>query len=158
MIHAARRMTKAEQPQLAQLWHSGWHEAHAAHVPAALVAMRSLSQFELRLTSMQETTRCAGAIGQPLGFCNIKDNEIDQMFVSDKARGTGLAAQLLKDGEGRLRANGTRTAILLCIPENLRAVAFYEKQGWLTRGLKLAQLSSPEGSFPLETLILEKRL
>jgi hypothetical protein len=70
---------------LAEIWHQGWIEAHAAHVPPELTALRTKDNFHIRLTDMLPTTFVSGPIGEPSGFCTIKNNEIYQMYVSPSA-------------------------------------------------------------------------
>ena len=78
--------------------------------------------------------------------------------MSAEARGTGLAAALLVDGEKRLAENGVTHAHLLCLPENTRAARFYEKHGWDTGGPTMETLFTEDGPFALPLLRFEKTL
>lgn len=151
---AIRAAEDADIPALARLWHHGWTEAHAAHVPAELTAQRTLESFETRLGMHQSSTRTAGPIGAPLGLCLIKANKIDQIYVAPEARGTGLAADLIADGLVRIRAAGFSQAELEVIPENSRALAFYEKQGWKQLRVEDAQLETLGDPFALRCIIM----
>src|SRR5690606_22532903 len=102
--------------------------------------------------------RVAGPPGQPVGFCMIKDDELYQLFVSASARGSGVAAALLADGEARLAANGIEAAWLACAIGNERAAKFYEKNGWRRVGTMINELETPDGLFPLEVWRYEKEL
>jgi ribosomal protein S18 acetylase RimI-like enzyme len=88
----------------------------------------------------------------------IHEDELYQLYVSPQARGTGIAAALLADGEARLAANGTATAWLACAIGNQRAARFYEKCGWRRVGNMINRLDTPHGIFPLEVWRYEKRL
>lgn len=158
MTQSPRPIEPGDISALARLWHRGWHWAHAALVPADLVALRSLQDFRRRLLAMGPLTRCVGVANNPQGFCAINGNEIDQLFVSSEARGTGLAARLLQNGEERLKASGVATAQLDCVAQNKRAVAFYTKHGWQNHGLALVQLHTSSGPYSLETLVFRKTL
>lgn len=153
-----RRAECAELPALAHLWRDAWRDAHAAHLPAPLVAHRSAEAFLGRLGGFGEALRVAGPVGAPLGFCVAFGDEIDQLFVARAARGSGLAARLLADGEMRLREAGVTLARLDCLPQNARAVCFYRKHGW--RSCKLSAEFAPICGeiFRIETQTFKKNL
>lgn len=130
-----RPLDPADFAATARLWHDGWHEAHAGHVPADLVAARTLDRFLARVRDLGDGTRVMGPTGDPFGMCDIDGAELNQLFVSPRARGTGAAVTLLQDGEARLAAAGHARAHLFCLPENARAAAFYARQGWQDMGL-----------------------
>ncbi len=153
-----RIFTSNEIPALARLWHAGWHEAHAAHVPAALVADRTLDSFAARLPDMIDRTRVVGPAGAPMGICAIHGEEVDQLFVAPTARGTGAAATLLADAEARVATSGTKRAHLFCIPQNARAIAFYTRQGWIDSGLHDVPLPATAAIPALTVIRFEKPL
>ncbi len=153
-----RPVTPNDLDPLARLWHDGWMEAHLAHVPAELTAKRTLQSFRDRLTGFGDDLRTAGPEGAPLGFCSIRDDELDQLFVDPSARGTGLAARLLSDGEARLKANGIARAHLLCVIQNLRAAKFYARQGWEDMGVHREAVQTQDGPFAFDVLRFEKSL
>ena len=158
MPNAIRPAIPADLGPLAGLWHDGWHESHAAHVPDGLVRQRTLATFEARLGRYGDRLRTAGPVGAPLGFCVVTEDEIDQLFVAPEARGTGLAEALLADGEARLAASGIREAHLLCLPENRRAVSFYERMGWTDHGVSVRTVEIEAGGFPLPVSVFRKTL
>ena len=88
----------------------------------------------------------------------MKDDELYQLFVTARARGSGVAAALVTDAEARLSARGVTTAWLACAIGNERAARFYEKCGWHRVGTMLNQAETSEGAFPLEVWRYEKRL
>lgn len=153
-----RTAVEAEVDVLARIWYDGWQEAHARILPAELARYRTLEIFRSRLQSTLQNVRVAGPSGQPLGFCINKGDEIDQLYVSASARGSGLAAALLADAEKRFSAHGIHTAWLACAIGNMRAARFYEKHGWYRVGNMIGQLTIPDGVFPLEVWRYEKAL
>ncbi|MGJ8557362.1 MAG: GNAT family N-acetyltransferase, partial [Sulfitobacter geojensis] len=66
---------------LAHMWHKGWHEGHAAHVPAALVALRTVAEFEARTASHLAQTTVMEVDGQIAGFHMLEGDEIYQFYV-----------------------------------------------------------------------------
>ena len=136
-------------PALAGIWHDGWHEAHAADVPAALTALRTLPDFIRRLHAMGDDLRVAGPIGAPIGFCAILKDELYQLYVAPAGRGTGLAACLVADAEARIAQAGHKAAHLACGLENNVAAGFYRRQGWTEEGVVEVTLDTSTGPFPL---------
>ena len=148
-----------EVDALAQLWHDGWQDTHAPILPAELAKHRTLERFRERMREHFADVRVAGDVGKPLGFSMLKDDELYQFYVSAEARGTGLAAELLKDAEQALRARGVRNAWLACAIGNERAARFYAKNAWRHNGNTVLDLPLPDGSiFKLEVWRYQKRL
>lgn len=147
-----------ELEALARLWHDTWHESHPRFVPPALVRLRTLESFRERLGAALPAARVVGPPGDPLGSCIVRGDELYQLFVSARSRGSGAAAALLADGEARLAAAGVRTAWLACAIGNDRAARFYEKSGWRRAGTMINPCETAEGIYPLEVWRYEKRL
>jgi GNAT superfamily N-acetyltransferase len=99
-----------------------------------------------------------GPVGAPSGFSMLKGDELYQLFVSARARGSGVAAALIADAEERLAASGVETAWLTCAIGNDRAARFYEKSGWHRSGTVVEDLDTPEGTIRLEAWRYEKQL
>lgn len=154
----ARPVLTTDLAPLAQLWHDGWHEAHAAFVPADLVALRTLDSFLQRLIEATENIRVVGPPGGPLGFCATKGAEIYQLYTAPAARGTGIAAELITDGEARLRAQGHTQIELAVLPQNQRAIRFYTRLGWSADQLVSYDVDTAQGLFPLSVLMMHKTL
>jgi putative acetyltransferase len=132
--------------------------AHAAYVPASLTAIRTFESFEARLAADLNGIRVFGEVGAPLGLCMIKENEIYQIFVSPAAQGTGAASALISDGLERIRAAGHTSAFLDVIPENARAIAFYEKMGWQQQQVETVMLDTLDEPYALPCLVMTKEL
>jgi len=153
-----RDAIESELDALARIWYDAWQDGHRAVVPPELTRVRTFDSFRDRLRAALPTVRAVGAPGQPVGFCMIKDDELYQLFVSAAARGTGVAAALLADGEARLATNGVTTAWLTCAIGNNRAARFYEKAGWRFTAEIPSRLETTEGVFVLNVWRYEKRL
>jgi GNAT superfamily N-acetyltransferase len=153
-----RQADLSEVDTLSRLWYDGWQDAHAQILPAELSRLRTLQSFRERLLTALSDVRVAGLQGMPVGLCIIKGDELNQLYVSAQARGTGIAAQLLADGEARIRAKGVKQAWLACAIGNERAARFYEKNGWQRVGNETIHLETSQGMFPLEVWRYEKNV
>lgn len=155
---AVRRLEPGEYTALAEMWHAAWHDGHGAIVPPELVAVRTLSDFRARVPLIADLCRVIGPIGRPLGVCAVRTNEIYQLFVAQTAKGTGVAAQLLTEGEGRIAQACHADGFLDCHPDNTRALRFYRRNGWCEDGLARVDLDTSKGAFAIDTMILRKPL
>ena len=153
-----RPAAAADLDALARIWHESWHETHAHLLPAELIRFRTLESFRDRLRASLSNVRVAGPAGAPVGFCIVKGDELDQLFVSASARGSGVAAALTADAERLLAGRGVRTAWLACAIGNDRAARFYEKCGWRRVGTMTHHAETSDGVFPLEAWRFEKDL
>jgi ribosomal protein S18 acetylase RimI-like enzyme len=153
-----RLAEEADVEGLARVWHDAWHEAHAHLVPAELTKLRTLENFRERLQAALAQVRVVGPPGEPVGFCIVKGDELDHLFVSGKARGSGVAAALLADAEARIAQSGSKVAWLACAVGNERAAKFYEKCGWRRVGTMAHLAKTSQGDFPLQAWRYEKRL
>ena len=130
-----RPATDADMGPVADLWHEGWHDGHAGHVPDGLTAARTLTAFHERTPSrVGETSVAVDEDGGLLGFVMVVDDEVEQVFVAREARGTGVADVLLAEAERRVSAAGHDEAWLAVVAGNARARRFYEKLGWRDTG------------------------
>lgn len=148
----------ADLPAAARLWHRAWHEAHDPLVPARFAMMRRPEDFATRLAGFGAALRVAGPEGAPVGLCVIRADELHQLFVAAEARGSGVAAALLADGEARLARNGIRRAWLDCVIGNDRALRFYAKHGWRQSRREAVDVDTPTGTFRAEIQYMEKTL
>ena len=60
-----RPATSADMAAVADLWHEGWHDGHAGHVPDGLTALRTLEAFHERTPGGWRTrrSRSTGPVG-----------------------------------------------------------------------------------------------
>lgn len=155
MIHPldsakVRSASAGDVDALARLWFDGWQDAHAEILPAELQRLRTLESFRDRLQKALADVRVIGPEGEPIGFSMVKGDELYQLYLSSKARGSGVAAVLIADALERLRDNGVETAWLACAIGNNRAARFYEKCGWRRVGTMTSHLKTEVGVFPLD--------
>nr|WP_283245655.1 GNAT family N-acetyltransferase [Acidiphilium multivorum] len=68
------------------------------------------------------------------GMCMLKEDELNQLYVSAQACGSGVAATLIKDAESSFATSGVKIAWLACAIGNYCAARFYEKCGWRRMG------------------------
>lgn len=130
-----RPASAADMAAVADLWHEGWHDGHAGHVPDGLTAARTLAAFHERTPPRVADTSVAVADdGTLLGFVMVVGDEVEQVFVAPAGRGTGLASDLLAEAERRVAAGGHASAWLAVVNGNVRARRFYERQGWSDAG------------------------
>lgn len=153
-----RTATLEDIAPMAALWTAGWHEAHAAIVPAALTDLRTLDSFTDRLMDDLLNSRVGFVDGRLAGFHIAKDGEVYQFYVDSFARGSGFAAAMLADAEQMLAHAGVKIAWLACSVGNDRAAAFYSKAGWRNTGLKTINVDTSSGAFPLEIWRFEKAI
>jgi ribosomal protein S18 acetylase RimI-like enzyme len=153
-----RNAQESEVGELARIWFDGWQEAHAQVLPAELARLRTFESFQERLAASLDRVRVGGPADAPVGFCVTKGSQLDQLYVSSEARGSGVAEALILDAEARLIEGGVRRSWLACAIGNERAARFYEKQGWVRVGTVIEHLEAGTGTFALEVWRYEKAL
>ncbi|MBY8870252.1 GNAT family N-acetyltransferase [Micromonospora sp. PLK6-60] len=114
---------------IAALWHQGWRDGHAGHVPAELHRHRRLADFRDRVPPRLPTTTVATLGERLVGFVTVRDDEVEQVYVAGSARGTGVADALLAAAE-RAVAERFDAAWLAVAVGNARARRFYARCGW----------------------------
>ena len=158
MTVSLRDTTESDVDALLPIWYDGWQDAHASVVPEAIVRLRTIENLRSRLPAMLPRTRVAEVAGRIVGFCVIKGDELDQLYVAREARGTAVAGALIDDAERRLREAGVRTAWLACAIGNDRAARFYEKRGWTRARTITIPLGTDGAPVPLDVWRYEKEL
>ena len=131
---AIRRATPADSDQVAEIWRRGWQDGHRGSVPPELVKVRTDESFNARASDRVDDTTVATVEGVVAGFVMVVDDEVEQVYVSARHRGSGLAAILMDEAERLVRGNGYAIAWLAVVDGNGRARAFYEKAGWQDEG------------------------
>ena len=129
-----RKATALDIAAVARIWHIGWADGHVGHVPPELVRYRNEEQFVSRAGERLECMWVAESLGQIVGFVVVKGREVEQIFVDRAARGTGVAAMLLRKAEAEIRSAGHRQAWLAVVAGNQRARSFYSRLGWRDAG------------------------
>lgn len=118
---------------LAAIWAAGWLDGHSEHVPEALHRHREMDSFGPRVEARIPSTTVARVGDRVVGFVTIHGEEVEQVYVTAEARGTGVAAALLGHAERAIAARHER-AWLAVVAGNARARAFYERGGWRDAG------------------------
>ena len=127
----ARLITKADLPSLAELWIASWQE----EMPAIDFTKRR-QWFLDRLEGLEAAGSIAMCAIDPsglvLGFFSIDPSTayLDQLAVAPRAKGSGVASFLLSEA-GKVSPRGI---ILDVNADNARALAFYERQGFVRIG------------------------
>lgn len=129
-----RKATADDVGVVARIWHIGWTDGHAGHVPPELVLFRNQEQFVSRARARIECMWVAESQSQTVGFVVVKGDEVEQIYVDRSSRGTGVAAMLLHKAEAEIRSAGHRQAWLAVVAGNQRARSFYSRLGWRDSG------------------------
>ena len=153
-----RPATAADLDAVARIWHEGWADGHAGHVPAALVAERTPGSFGPRALERVDRTWVAERGGVVAGFVVVVDDEVEQVYVDRDWRGQGVAEHLLRQAEEVIGRGGRRTAWLAVVAGNTRARRFYARMGWRDRGPFTYQAQTATGTFPVPTHRYEREV
>jgi len=119
---------------VAAIWRDGWRDGHLGHVPDALVAVRTDESFDVRAADRVADTTVAVVGGEVAGFVMVADDEVEQVYVSSRHRGSGVADVLLAEAERQVRESGHPETWLAVVEGNARARSFYERAGWRDEG------------------------
>ena len=131
---AIRPATSTDIDTLVRIWSEGWRDGHLGHVPDLLVSNRTVDSFVPRVRQRIPDTWVADHDGEVVGFVVVLGDEVEQVYVDRRTRGSGAAALLLGKAETIVGDRGYTTAWLAVVAGNARARAFYERQGWSDRG------------------------
>jgi GNAT superfamily N-acetyltransferase len=129
-----RPATPEDAPRVAEIWRDGWRDGHLGLVPDALAAVRTDESFRTRAAARVADTTVATVAGEVAGFIMVVGDEAEQVYVSARHRGTGVADALLAEAERQVRENGHEAAWLAVVDGNTRARSFYERMGWRDEG------------------------
>ena len=157
---------------VAELWHSCYFDQGGTEKlePSFCEERRNLAAFKLRVQAMVDAGQIWVAVdadGAPGGFTqwigpgkeNERRGEIGQFFLEPRARGTGLAKELLETAEHQLVAEGSEVAFLFCLPGNHRAERFYAFHGFVDHGQVEHSVDLTRGRrAPLTLTLFEKVL
>lgn len=140
---------------ISAMWHSGWHQGHATHVSADLVATRTPAEFDGRTKAHLSRTTLAERDGVLAGFFMLKDDELYQFYIGADFRGTDAATQQMAEVE---KALAGRVAWLACAVGNLRAARFYEKARWARQGTFVYSVETSSGPMDVDEWRYQKDL
>ncbi|WP_027929058.1 GNAT family N-acetyltransferase [Amycolatopsis thermoflava] len=134
MTFLLRAMTCGDVPTVAAVWAASWRDGHVGHVNQALERIRTPASFVARAARRVPGTVVAESGSTVVGFATVVGDELEELFVASRARGTGIATALLRDAETRIAHNGAAKAWLAVVAGNTRARRFYEREGWIDAG------------------------
>lgn len=143
---------------VAEIWRTGWREAHMGRVPIELVAARTEESFCTRAATSVPKTTVAMVGAELAGFVMVSGDEVEQLYVGARHRGIGVADTLLSHAERRIKAAGHATAWLAVVPRNASARRLYERMGWTDEGPFEHLAPSDDGPIPVPTHRYVKRL
>ena len=121
----------------AAVWAGAWRDGHLGHVPPELVEAREDEYFSERLAALLPHVTLAEHDDRVVGVLIVVEDELQQVMVSAAARGLGLGARLLAEGERIVRDAGHALAWLAVVPGNTAARGFYEAHGWRDAGERI---------------------
>jgi GNAT superfamily N-acetyltransferase len=140
-----RPATAEDIPSIASIWHRGWQDGHIGHVPDELTTARTERSFWSRTAERLPDTTIAEIEGDVAGFVMVVDDEVEQVYVGEDHRGSGIASVLLTEAEHRVQRGGHETAWLAVVAGNERARRFYAKCGWVDEGPFDYRAQGPDG-------------
>jgi putative acetyltransferase len=153
-----RRASPDDAGAIARIWHRGWADGHAGHVPDALYRHRTEETYPPRVRERLGTTWVAEVDGVVAGFVVVVGDEVEQVYVDATARGSGVAASLLACAEELVATAGHDRAWLAVVAGNARARRFYERSGWVDVGPLDYAAETAEGTVVVPCRRYEKAL
>jgi len=129
-----RPATPDDAAAVAEIWRDGWRDGHLGLVPESLAAVRTDESFRTRAADRVADTTVATVEAAVAGFVMVVGDEVEQVYVSSRHRGSGVADALLAEAERQVRENGHAVAWLAVVAGNGRARSFYERSGWSDEG------------------------
>jgi GNAT superfamily N-acetyltransferase len=138
--------TAEDASAVAEIWRLGWRDGHLGLVPRELAEARTDESFASRSAQRVDDTTVAIVGGAVAGFVMVVDDEVEQVYVGSRYRGTGVADALLGEAERQVLAGGHATAWLAVVAGNARARAFYERKGWSDEGAFDYAAATEDGS------------
>jgi len=141
-----RAATAADAGAIARIWREGWADAHVGHVPDDLVEARTPASFDERARELVGGTVVAVRGGAVVGFVMVEGDQVDQLYLDRSARGAGVGALLLDEGERVVLAAGHPRAWLAVATGNQAAHRFYARQGWVDDGPLAHRAPVPGGT------------
>jgi len=142
---------------IALVWYEAWGDGHTGNVPAELHAYRKLEHFRERVPQRITNTTVALIEGRIVGFVTVHNDEVEQIFVLQQARGTGAATKLLAHAEYQI-AQKYPIAWLAVVEGNDRAQTFYKREGWQDKGPIQYEAETADGPLTIPTHRYEKPL
>ncbi len=125
-----RPFQTSDRRAMLNLWHQGWHDAHAHLVPVTILEYRTLPYFSVWMDECPDDFFVLHEEEQIVGFVSLSGSEIVKLYVGREFRGKNAAWLLMEFAEATLASNGITVAELFCTEGNTRAERFYVRRGW----------------------------
>jgi putative acetyltransferase len=119
-----RNAASADVPAMAALVAASYRSAFLPIIGEEGLRLRDVAHFEGRLARELAHLRVAEDGGIVLGMSEVREGNLDMLFIAPGSTGLGLGALLLADAEAR----GAVT--LECFVDNVAALRFYRRRGW----------------------------
>jgi GNAT superfamily N-acetyltransferase len=153
-----RPASSDDSEAVADIWWQGWRDGHLGHVPDELVAVRTPESFASRAAQRVADTVVAVVDDAVAGFVMVIGDEVEQVYVAARHRGSGVAAILLTEAERLVRENDHDRAWLAVVAGNVRARRFYRRHGWADEGSFDYQAAGPAGPITVPSHRYVKRV
>lgn len=131
---SVRRAREQDLASVVGLVHAAWHVAYGPHLPAPLVARRTLGRVRAELAPRVAKGRVALLGSRVVGYCDLRANCVDQLWVDPAYRRRGVGTRLLGDALCILERLGFFGAQIGCEDFNTDARRFLERRGWRLLG------------------------
>ncbi len=102
-----------------------------------------LARWQLVLEEPGITTLVDVEDDDPVGYAAFGDGWLRHFAVVPSLWGTGQATTLHRAAVDGLAAQGTTTAYLWVLVDNVRGRAFYKRQGWVDTGVRDVEVFPP---------------
>jgi len=119
-----RPAAPGDVPDLARIMVAARVAGFGSFLGAEELAERDEAHFAARFAEEWPHMRLVEDVTGILGFCEVRGTHLDLLFVDPPAIGRGVGRRLLDDAVARGAAS------LECFRDNVRARAFYEREGW----------------------------
>lgn len=116
----------AEYPQLVEIWRSAVRATHD------FLSEEDFARIEDNLAGSYfpaVSLIVADRGGRPVGFAGVAAGNLEMLFVSDDARGSGIGSELLREAIGSLGATQVDVN-----EQNVDALGFYLSRGFVRVG------------------------
>jgi ribosomal-protein-alanine N-acetyltransferase len=128
-----RKAEPADTDKLAELGYRAWHDGILPLLPSAPGAKQAeRHRLHQAVVELLDRIIVVDVNGQPMGWCarSKRRSYIPYLLISPEAQSQGLGAMLLKRMESIMELEGADRVELETPADNVRAVRFYEKQGY----------------------------
>jgi ribosomal-protein-alanine N-acetyltransferase len=153
-----RKALASEAERLADIGYLAWERDLRPFLPGELQNRQAeRRRLQLAVHDLLDRTIVAERDGIPIGWCARARGRayIPYLFVAPLSQNQGIGTLLLKRMESVLELEGCECVQLDTLSDNVRAVSFYQHQGYQILALKR---EGPPGRDPQTSVRLEKRL